>query len=374
MMPLIGAVEYAAVLTLPLLCFDASAQTKTAAQARAQSLSVRQQDPCARIEHADHPSVTLSNGRLTAVIFLPDAKNGYYRSTRFDWSGLIPCVSLNGHRFFGEWFLGAYDPMRNDAVAGPAEEFRIDNGTLGHYQPSPGRLTIDTHAIGYDDAKPGGAFLKPGVGILQKIDDQPYSYHTVYPILGGGTWTTKVSRTSIAFRQVLIGRDGWGYVYEKTLTLDTNDTGITLAHSLRNTGQKTIDTKVYDHDFITFDGQPASPDIVVKLPFTPRPAEPLDATLQVVGDELHFLRAMRPGETEAVYFTGYSEKVADYDITVENTRTKVGVEQASDTPIDRTYFWTNGVAVCPEFYIHKSIGPGKLANWKLHYRFFAPAA
>ncbi len=120
----LNAVEVLSALALTLLT----------AQARAQSMN--QKNPCANIEHADHPKTTLSNGKLTVVVFLPDAEKGYYRSTRFDWAGIIPCVSLNGHRFFGEWFVGAYDPMRNDAVVGPAEEFRIDDGVLGHYPAS----------------------------------------------------------------------------------------------------------------------------------------------------------------------------------------------------------------------------------------------
>lgn len=340
------------------------------AQMRAQAAN--QSNPCASISHADHPKATLSNGKLTAVIFLPDAKTGYYRSTRFDWSGVIPCVSLNGHRFFGEWFVGAYNPMRNDAVLGPSEEFRLD-GAPGHDPANSPILTILGRAIGYDEAKPGEAFLKPGVGILKRIDNQPYSGHTIYPILDGGTWTIpKMSRTSITFRQVLKGRDGWAYVYEKTLTLDANGTGMTLDHSFRNTGQKAIDTKVYDHDFITFDEQPAGPDVVMRLPFVPKPANPLDSPLKIVGRELHFTTAMVPGQPASTAFTGYSDRVSDYDITVENLRTKVGVEQTSDTPISRAYFWTNGKAACPEIYIHESAEPGRTAHWKLHYRFFAP--
>jgi len=50
--------------------------------------------PCADISHGDHPKEKLSNGKLDVVVFLPDKDNGYYRSTRFDWSGLVPCVSL----------------------------------------------------------------------------------------------------------------------------------------------------------------------------------------------------------------------------------------------------------------------------------------
>ena len=36
-----------------------------------------------------YPSVELSNGLLDALIFIPDKDNGYYRSVRFDWSGLM---------------------------------------------------------------------------------------------------------------------------------------------------------------------------------------------------------------------------------------------------------------------------------------------
>ena len=38
---------------------------------------------------AEFPQAEISNGQITAKIYLPDAKNGYYRSTRFDWSGAV---------------------------------------------------------------------------------------------------------------------------------------------------------------------------------------------------------------------------------------------------------------------------------------------
>ena len=33
------------------------------------------------------PTATIANDQLRASIYLPDAKAGYYRGTRFDWSG-----------------------------------------------------------------------------------------------------------------------------------------------------------------------------------------------------------------------------------------------------------------------------------------------
>ena len=98
--------------------------------------------------------MTLRRGKMEAVIFLPDKDNGYYRATRFDWSGVVACVAVNGHKFFGEWFA-KYDPLKNDSITGPVEEFRTDNGVMGHYPPSSPLTTIHTEAIGYDEAKAG---------------------------------------------------------------------------------------------------------------------------------------------------------------------------------------------------------------------------
>src|SRR5439155_10540304 len=49
------------------------------------------------------PHVTLSRGALTLTVLLPDARNGYYRATRFDGSGLVARASFGGHTFYSPW-------------------------------------------------------------------------------------------------------------------------------------------------------------------------------------------------------------------------------------------------------------------------------
>jgi hypothetical protein len=328
--------------------------------------------PCSDIPHSDHPKAMLSNGKMSAVIFLPDKDNGYYRSTRFDWSGVVGCVAVNGHKFFGEWFA-KYDPSKNDSIVGPVEEFRTDDGTMGHYGAGSKLLTVRTEAIGYNDAKPGETFLKPGVGVLRRVDDKPYAFGTVYPIVDGGTWKSQVTKTSVKFRQVLNGPDGYAYEYEKTLSLDKDGTGITLQHSLKNTGRKTIDTKVYDHDFFMFDGRPTGPGMVVRFPFVPKSIDPLDPAVKIDGKEIVFLDAIGPRKTVSGYITGFSASTSDYDFIVEDTYRHIGVEQTSDTPLSRIYFWSNSSVICPEAYIHLGILSGKTGRWKIHYHFFVPA-
>lgn len=326
---------------------------------------------CAEVSHGDHPKALLTNGKLDALVFLPDARNGYYRSTRFDWSGVVGCVSLNGHKFFGEWFT-QYDPLKNDSVTGPVEEFRTDDGPIEFNAPHPGELSVRPGAIGYQEARPGEKFLKPGVGVLRKVDDSPYQFGVAYPIVDTGTWTVKVRKRSVRFRQVLRGPEGYAYVYEKTLTLNKNEAVMTLQHSLKNTGKKTIETYVYDHDFFMLDGKPTGPGMVVHFKFEPKPQSEIGAAAQIVGKDLLYVDELPPRKGVAGYLKGYSDDVRDYDFTVEDTRSKVGVQQTSDRSLARLYFWSTQRTICPEGYIKLSVAPGETSRWTLRYRFFAP--
>jgi hypothetical protein len=330
-----------------------------------------QTSPCAQLPNSDHPKVTLRSGQTEAVVYLPDKNKGYYRATRFDWSGVIACVSVHGHKFFGEWFA-KYDPMKNDSITGPVEEFRTDNGVMGHYPPSSKLTTIHTEALGYDDAKPGETFLKPGVGLLQRTDERPYSSGALYPLVDGGTWAVKVSQRAIRFRQVVNGANGYSYIYTKVVSLDPNGMGLTLRHSLKNTGTKLIDTKVYDHDFFLFDDQPVAAGMVVRFKFPPRSVDPMTDMVKVDGNDLQFQRPANPKESINAYITGYSDRVSDYDVTVEDKTRNIGVRQTGDNPISRILFWTNGTAVCPEVYLHVPAAPNKTSHWKIHYAFLTP--
>ena len=38
---------------------------------------------------SESPQAEISNSQLRAKLYLPDAQSGYYRGTRFDWSGAV---------------------------------------------------------------------------------------------------------------------------------------------------------------------------------------------------------------------------------------------------------------------------------------------
>ncbi len=84
---------------------------------------------------ADPPAVQISNGVMRASVYLPDSDRGYYRGGRFDWSGVISRLEYAGHNYFGVWFPNS-EPTLHDAITGPVEEFRSDEGALGFAEAS----------------------------------------------------------------------------------------------------------------------------------------------------------------------------------------------------------------------------------------------
>jgi hypothetical protein len=144
-----------------------------------------------------------------------------------------------------------------------------------------------------------------------------------------------------------------------------------LEHSLKNTGSKVIDTEVYDHDFFMLDEKPTGPGMVIHFPFAPKAAESLGKNATIEGNEVVYQEELQPHQQVAGYLQGYSNGAADYDFTVEDRNTGVGVEQTGDTPISRLYLWSIRTTICPEAYIHLVVLPGKTVHWTIRYRFYA---
>jgi hypothetical protein len=285
-------------------------------------------------------------------VYLPDAVNGSYRSSRFDWSGIVACASYNGHTYFGDW-ANHTDPLGNDSVTGPAEEFR--------------RLSSE---IGYDEAKPGDPFLKVGVGLLKRVDDQPYKFGTVYPIVDHGKWTVRVSRRSVTFTQLLRTSTGYSYLYQKKLMLDPKAPVMRLEHSLKNLGTKPITTNVYAHDFFMLDNVPTGPGMAVTFGFQPKTDPPFpEGLVSMSGNEIVFKDTPKRGYSAQGYLTGYTGKPGEYSFHVEDRNNGVGVLQTSDSPLSTVYFWSTPKTICPEAYIAIDVAPGATQKWSITYHF-----
>ena len=300
------------------------------------------------------PQAELSNSTIRATLYLPDPQQGYYRGTRFDWSGAISSLKWNGHEYFGPWF-DRHDPKIHDAITGPVEEF----------------LTGDA-GLGYAEAKPGESFVRIGVGAVRKPEEPAYRRFETYEIVDPGKWTIKKSTSSIEFVHELGDTAGYAYVYRKTLRLIKDS--LVLEHRLKNTGRKPIATSVYNHNFFTLDRQPTGPDIVVRFPFDPRAARALNGLAEVRGKELVFLKEFVKGQTVFTEVEGFGATAKDYDFRIEHRQSGAGVRITGDRPLSKLLFWSAGLTVCPEPYIDASVEPGKESSWRITYQFYQAAS
>jgi hypothetical protein len=301
---------------------------------------------------ADVPQADISNGLVKAKLYLPDAQQGYYRGTRFDWSGVVASLEYKGHNFFGQWF-DKYDPKIHDAITGPVEEF----------------LT-NVKGLGYDEVKPGENFVKIGVGAIRKPDEPRFRQFSTYEIADSGKWSVRQGPEWVEFTQELTDTAGYAYIYRKTVRLTKDKPELVLEHSLKNTGKKTIETSVYEHNFYMLDGQPTGPDTVVHFPFDVHVKGDLRGLAEARGKDFAYLKELEKGQTAAGDLEGFGATAADYDIRVENRKAGVGVHQVGDRPLSRMYFWSIRTTVCPEAYISMKIEPGKEFTWRIAYDFY----
>lgn len=321
------------------------------------------------------PSTTISNGLIEAKIFLPDVDHGFYRATRFDWSGIVGSLTYEGHDYYEPWFYKIdynatergkpnYDFGYDDggvvsapftAMVGPGEEFNTNRG-----------------ALGFNEAAVGGTFIKIGVGVERKADDARFDHSRSYEVVDHGKWTVKKTKNSITFTQVLSdSSSGYGYVYTKKLTLIQGQPVMIIEHILKNTGTKAIDTTVYNHNMFTLDNIPPGPGLVVKFPFEIKTTRPPDPNFAVIdGHEIRYIKTLTGTDRVTSSITGFGTTSADYDWTEENDRIGAGVHIQGDQPFTSIALWSIRTVMAIEPYNTFHIEPGGDAQWKLKYTYF----
>jgi len=302
---------------------------------------------------AEIPHAAISKGAVRATLYPPDADAGYYRATRFDWSGVIASLDWNGHSYFGKW-SERYDPKNHESIVGPVEEF----------------LTAGA-GLGYAEAKPGDCFVKIGVGALRKPDETAFHQFRTYEICNGGKWTVRRGPDWMEFVQELTAVNGYAYLYRKKVTLRDKPPRLVLEHSLKNTGRKLIETSVYEHDFFMLDGQPTGPDTVISFPFAVRASQSLRGLAETRGNQVVFLSELARGPSVSSPLEGFGGEAKDYDIRVENRKTGAGVRQTCDRPISKLFLWAIRTTVCPEAYLDLKVEPQREVNWRISYEFYA---
>ena len=269
--------------------------------------------------------------------------------SRFDWSGQIASLEFHGHNYFGKWF-DKYDPEIHDAILGPVEEF----GPLG-----------------YESAKPGDKFIKPGIGVVLKPKEINHNRFGLYKITDHGKWKVKKGKDHVQFKHTL-GYGGYKYEYIKTVKLLRDKPVLELSHSLKNTGQLVIETNMYNHNFFVIDNQPTGPEMEVIFPYKISGEGQGFGTIALIRENrLTFTRDLKKGETVFCgALTGFRDLAEDLDIRVENKKSGAGVRITGDRPLLKLVFWASSSTLCPETYIDIKLQPGEAFSWKFNYEFY----
>lgn len=313
---------------------------------------------------ADFPSATISNGQIQARLYLPDAKRGYYRGTRFDWSGVIYSLVFQGHGYYGPWF-NKTDPAvvdfvydGDDIVAGPCSAI---TGPADEFGP-----------VGWEEAKADGVFLKIGIGALRKPDDQPYDHYRLYEIVGPGKWTIRTTGDAVQFVQALSDPStGYGYVYRKTVRLTKGKPEMVLDHSLKNTGTRPIRTSVYNHNFLVLDQLAPGPGMLISMPFPMQSTQPPGKALaEIRGNEIVYLRTLAGRDVVFAPLDGFGTSPKDHQIRIEDRRAGAGVSIVGDRPFSSLSLWSIRSVVAMEPYIALAIDPHSEYSWMATYTYY----
>jgi hypothetical protein len=316
-------------------------------------------------QSADHPEAEISNGLLTARMFLPDPDKGYYRSTRFDWSGAVYSLKHEGNEYYGAWY-DRIDPkvvnwvFEGDAIvsglcsalAGPVNEFQTP--------------------IGWDEAEPGGRFIKLGVGVLRRGEGN-YNRFVHYDVLDPGTWTVNRRANAVEFIQTVDAPDlGYGYIYRKVVTLVEGKPEMEIEQSMTNTGAKPIRSEVYNHHFMVMNRQPPGPDFTIRFPFELKPTRAPNAELiNVKGNELVYARQLSGRDQAVVLFEGYGNTAADTEMIIENEKLGAGVRITADRPLIRNMLWSIRSVFAIEPYIAVNIEPREAFTWTNRFEYYS---
>jgi len=299
------------------------------------------------------PQAEITNGVVHAKFLLPDPVNGYYRGTRFDWSGAISSLVWQGHEYFGQWFP-RYDPKLHDAIMGPVEEYRTHDAGLG-----------------YDEAKPGDTFIRIGVGVVRKPEEKQYRTFNTYDIVDPGKWTVKPKKDHVEFTHEVADGKGYAYRYSKVVRLVPGKPQMIIQHTLVNTGKKPIETAQYNHNFFMIDHLPTGPDLAVRFPFDVKAVSDFQGLAEIRGKDLVYLKELQKGQSVFSELKGYGSSSSDYDIRIENAKAKAGVRIRGDQPLSKVVFWSISTTACPEPYINLKAEPGKKVRWHFTYDFYA---
>jgi hypothetical protein len=190
--------------------------------------------------------------------------------------------------------------------------------------------------------------------------------------VNGGKWTVKKSADSVTFTQELHdASSGYGYVYEKKVSLVKGKPEMVIEHNLKNAGTQAIHANVYDHNFLVMDKQTTSDAFSITLPFEIKADEAPDPKLAVI-EKNQLLYRSKLVDEDRVYFniTGFGKSADDYKVRIDNKVANAGMTITGDKPLYKMSLWSIRSVIAVEPFVEIAVEPGSSFDWKYHYEYY----
>jgi hypothetical protein len=292
-------------------------------------------------------SIILKNNRLQIEIDKPGQN---YRNSRFDWTGKITQITFdNKYTFCTEETL---DPeLVNIRGRGLYNEFGINM------------------ALGYDQCKPGEKFSKIGVGLIKKEAEEPYDFFKSYKVTPFKS-LYKSDEQYVIF--ISYPTPCNGYAIELTKNISVNENSFTIYYNLKNTGDKTVKTNEYCHNFLAFNRRMINGEYRLHLPFSIEKEEineivDPDNVLQFNNNYISW-----KSQPENQFFLGSVDcgnKVRARWL-LENSELGVGIKESGNFIPEKINLWGSTHVVSPEIFVRIDLPPGKSMSWVREYEVY----
>jgi hypothetical protein len=314
----------------------------------------------------------LYSGNMVVEVGDPDSPDcRWNQGLRFSPVANVIRVQLNNRDF-------CYSPVSGGDLSylgGMPMEFDIGQEA---FQPDP---------PGYNEGSDGSAFLKIGVGILQR-NSSAYNFSSSYPVIELAKTTTTWQPDRARFVQTLSGTaNGYCCRFEEDLIVK-NDR-IIMHYLLTNTGAKTFTTEQYLHNFLTFSQRNVGPNYRVYFPYemmaSPEVQQWQPPELKPVGRGQQWVDENPPMVSLAnmILYTKTISSVPKIWIykpddylgpdTIAVEQSEAGQRVIIDSTLRSAYvgIWTTSYQVSPEQFVIVTLAPGEHADYTRTYRFSA---
>lgn len=288
----------------------------------------------------------LKNSQIEMLIDLPD---DHYQGARFDWSGKIKRLTYRGVEISGKEL--ANQATNQQSGQGFYNEFGIQT------------------PIGYADVQEGEYFHKIGIGLLKK-EGIDYDFQKDYEIKPA-QFKLDQSNNSLRIKCQSQAFNGYSYLLKKEVSL--HEQAFNIAYHLTNTGDRSLITEEYNHNFLCFNQELISQDYVLKFPFK------LQA--HAFGETVNPERLVRIGTSE-VNFIGTPQKpfffsnlsggnkvVAQW--ALENRKIGLGIEETGSFQTDQVNLWGWTHVISPELFFPINLPPKQTLEWNRTYRLYS---